>query len=315
MIIAILDLGTNTFHCLIVEIKEDGTYKKLYKTKTSVKLGEGGINKNTIAPIPFKRGIVALRMFNAMLRKYSIDKLYAYGTAALRSAKNAKDFVKAVKDDLNIDVEIISGEKEAEYIYYGVRQALDMGKERSLIIDIGGGSVEFIIANKNQIFWKHSYNLGAARLLEQFNPSDPITPLEIKKIEQYLEKSLSLLFVAIKKFPTKILIGSSGSFDTFAEMIAHDFFTPKILQGKTEYEFLLDLYDATHQKLIKSTHSERLHTKGIIQMRVDMIVVASIFTNFIIKKLKIRRMLLSTYALKEGVLWEAINENIKSIKK
>lgn len=304
MTIAIIDLGTNTFHCLIVQINDNGSYKILYKTKTQVKLGEGGINKKFIAPIPFRRGIVALRMFQETFKKYAVNKIFAFGTDALRTAKNTRDFITVAKQETDIDIQIISGDLEAEYIYYGVKQALNLGEERSLIMDIGGGSIEFMIANQKQIFWKKSYTIGAARLLEHFKPSDPITKDEITKIEKYLEDKLQSLFQAVKKFPANTLVGASGSFYTFFEMIAHRFFTPDIIKEKTEFEFSLDHFNIIHKELLSSIHQQRLQTKGIIPLRVDMIVLASILVDFIITRLNIRRMRLSSYALKEGILWE-----------
>ncbi|MCE9538076.1 MAG: phosphatase, partial [Bacteroidetes bacterium] len=166
--IAVIDLGTNTFNLLIVEVSSDKTYELVFQTKISVKLGEGGINKGFIAPLPFNRGIDALKVHKQTIEKYNVGKVYAIATSAIRGASNGAEFVAKANEECNIDVQVISGDKEAETIYYGVRDAVKMSDEVSLIIDIGGGSTEFIIANKHQIFWKQSFLLGVARLLEMF---------------------------------------------------------------------------------------------------------------------------------------------------
>src|ERR1019366_1384910 len=249
---------------------------------------EGGIDKGFIAPAAFLRGIEAIKSYQKIIEKYKVKKVVAIATSAIRSASNGAEFILKIKEESNINVKIISGDKEAELIYLGVRQAVKMNSETSLIIDIGGGSTEFIIANHKQIFWKQSFLLGAARLLEIFNPSDPITDAQIDALIAYLKNKLQPLFAALKKYPVSELIGSSGSFDSLAEMIAFRFYTPKILDVETIYKSIL-----------KSTKAERLQMKGLIEMRVDMIVISNIIVDFIIQSFAIQQMRLSTYSLKE----------------
>ncbi len=306
MIIAILDLGTNTFHCLIARVENDGSVKKLFKRKIAVKLGQGGINKKIITEDAAARGLRALGEFWNELKKYNPDHTEIIGTAAFREASNAADFIAEAKKITGTEIRVISGEKEAELIYMGVRKAVELGKENSLIMDIGGGSTEFIIANEEKIFWRQSFMLGAGLMLEHFIPSDPIKESEIIGIEQYLKENLLPLFHALKEYKPEALIGSSGSFDTFAEIIAHRYFTPALLKGKTTFDFDMNQFGEIYRQLLESTHATRLRTKGLIPMRADMIVIAGIFVNFIMRESGIKKMRLSTYALKEGLLWRTI---------
>jgi len=307
MKIAVIDLGTNTFNLLIVEVNSDKTYSTVFQTKISVKLAEGGINKGFIAEVPFQRGIDALKAHYNTTLKYQADKIYAFATSAIRGASNGFEFIEKAKAETGIQIQMISGDREAELIFYGVRSAVEMSDETSLIIDIGGGSTEFIIANKNEIFWKQSFLLGAARLLELFPPSDPITETEIDVFKNHLNKELQPLFDAVKKFPITELLGSSGSFDSLAEMITHRFYSPSVLEGKIEYTFKLEDCETIYNDILKSTNAERLQIKGLVAMRVDMIVVSSIIVHFVISSLEIQKMRLSTYSLKEGVICEVLN--------
>ena len=199
MPLAIIDCGTNTFHLLIVEAKANGKFKIIFKTKAVVKLGEAGITKRFISAAPFERGLSALKSFAVKIKEYQAEQIYAFATAALRKAKNGKEFIALAEKQTRIKIELISGSREAELIYYGVREAVNMQEQTSLIVDIGGGSTEFIIANQRKIFWKHSYELGAALLLEKFKPSDPITESELGEIHTYLQQTLVPLFTACKK--------------------------------------------------------------------------------------------------------------------
>lgn len=310
MRIAIIDLGTNTFNLLIAEVNSDRTYNHIYKTKLSVKLGEGGIDKGFIAPYPFQRGIDALKKYKETIARFNVNKVFAFATSAIRTAANGIEFTEKAKQETGIDIEIISGEREAELIYFGVQKGTVLSDKLSLIIDIGGGSTEFIIADNNKIFWKHSFLLGASRLLEKFKPFDPFTDKEHQQILNYLNIELQPLFNAVKLHPVSELIGSSGSFDSLAEMISYRFYSPEILKGKTEYTFSMEDWESIYDSVIKSNKEERMKMKGLIEMRVDMIVIACIIIKFIVSSINISKMRLSTYALKEGVLDEIIKNKI-----
>lgn len=305
--LAIIDLGTNTFNLLIVESSENATYRILFSDKLAVKLGQGGIDKKQIAPEPFQRGVDAIKQCVKVANEHKAERVFAFGTSAIRSAANGKDFVKIVRTETGVDVKVIDGNTEAHYIYYGVKQALKLGTGTSLIMDIGGGSTEFILCNESEVFWKASFDLGVTRLMEKFNPGDPLSLDDVLKFEAYFNEQLKPLFQAVKEHPTDVLIGSSGSFDSFAEMIAWQMHNPLVLEGKTGYEFDLHEFYRLHQYLLVSTLQERLQMKGLIQMRADTIALAGVFVNYILQKLHINRMRLSTYALKEGVVSLLLN--------
>jgi exopolyphosphatase/guanosine-5'-triphosphate,3'-diphosphate pyrophosphatase len=305
--IAIIDLGTNTFHLLVADVK--GTrFKNVYKTKDAVKLGEGAIHKKFIAEIPFERGIRTLINYKKKIDELHPVSVHAYATSAVRSARNGQEFVDTVRSRTNIPVNVISGLREAELICAGVRQCISLRGNPVLIMDIGGGSIEFIIADDKKIFWKKSFDIGAARLLEIFKPSDPVTTTEIEMLEKFLDKELLSLKRALKKFPVSKLIGSSGSFDTFAEMAGWRFHNKDILLNKKSYNFNMNEFNALYEQVVHSTLKQRLRMKGLIRMRVDMIVLAGICTNYVLKTFGIKKMQLSKFALKEGALWEVINK-------
>ncbi len=143
---AVIDCGTNTFHLLICE-KEGNTIYPYFRDKVHVKIGEGGIEQKIITSAAFARALKALDYFKTALEKFQVEKVYATATSAIRNASNGPELVSAIKSATGIDVQIISGEKEAHLIYKGVSLAHTLGPERALIVDIGGGSVECIIAD------------------------------------------------------------------------------------------------------------------------------------------------------------------------
>ena len=310
MRIAIIDCGTNTFNLLISDVRGN-KLKFVLRTKRVVKLGSEGIKDRIIGPNSLERGIAAIADYKSIIDTKKVDRIIGVGTAALRDAKNQDDFLKPVYKILGTKIQLISGNEEAALIYNGVKHALEIKDEPVLIMDIGGGSVEFIIGNSKKILWKRSYRLGGARLKEMINPSEPIQPKEIKLLNALLDDKLTSLFVAIEKWKPKKLIGSSGSFETFASIILHQKNEENSLKGKTSYIFELKEYKILHQKLLSLNYKERLKIPGMLAMRADMIVLASLLLTFVLKKSKIKDFHLSTFALKEGLLFREMETSTK----
>ncbi len=309
MRISVIDLGTNTFNLLIADMGVDRAYKIVYSSKLPVKLGKSGMDKKEIRPDAITRGMNAIDRHLQTIREYRSERTYAFATSAIRSARNGEQFVKMIQQKFNLDVEIINGDREAELVYYGVRQAVPLNNEKVLILDIGGGSNEFVIANQEQIFFKKSYPLGVARLLTKFRPSDPITIEEIEYISNYLEERLSDLIEEIRKHKINTLIGASGTFETLTAMIREDDSHSESETGISPEAVVIDLtdFENLYQKLINSTLKERKQMKGLESMRLEMIVVSTLIVKFVLQKFKLTRLIQSNFALKEGAAFEVLN--------
>jgi exopolyphosphatase/guanosine-5'-triphosphate,3'-diphosphate pyrophosphatase len=305
--IAAIDLGTNTFHLLITEPGESIVPGNIYKETIVVKLGEGGINQGFISDVAYIRGIRAMEKFAELIQLHQVTEVKAVATAALRSASNGQGFIAEVKIKTGINIEIIDGEKEATFIYKGVRKVVKMGQLTHLIMDIGGGSVEFILCNAEEIFWKKSYPLGAAKLMEQFHHSDPISKEDMDAITAHLDNTLAELFTECRKYTPQNLIGSAGAFESFAEMVKRRFSPDEADSNLPGKEIDLARFQELAALLIRSTHQQRSEMPGLIPLRVDMIIVATIITNYIIGNLQISKLLLSDYSLKEGVLFSLLS--------
>lgn len=307
MRIAVIDLGTNTFNLLVAETDIFGGFETLYNEKLPVKLGEGGINKGFITEEAFIRGLEALENYASTIKQWQCERTLAFATSAVRSASNGNEFVVTVLEKTGIEVQVISGEMEAEFISMGVRQAVTLTEAPSLIIDIGGGSTEFIIVDFEKILWKQSFEIGASRLMQRFEPSDPIKPEQQKQIADYLLEELKPLWEAAEKYNVKELIGASGSFESLAELINMRYHSLPGLENKTECEFDLEQCGAIHAEILASTRDQRLKMKGLVAMRVDLIVVSAVLVETVVSRLGISQMRYSSYALKEGVLWRFLN--------
>lgn len=294
---AVIDLGTNTFHLIIADLTLLGV-EVIYKTNLPVQLGQGRINENLIIPEAFERGIEALKGFKKEIEAQQVTIVRAIATSAVRSAGNGKDFVIAALRIAGIAIEVISGEDEAAYIFNGVK-ATGVISQQSLIMDIGGGSTEFIICNQDGPLWKKSYNIGAARLLQAYFHSDPISNEEQSAIQKHLDQELTDLLAACQKYQPQILVGSAGAFETFAAMLLEGI----DLKTISSASFDIEQYRSLAERLIASAHAERVLMPNLIPLRVDMIVIAAILTNYILDKTGLKAISLSTYDLKMGVLY------------
>lgn len=307
-----MDLGTNTFHLLIAD-GEIHDYHELVHYHEAVKLGEGGgINKGYILPEAYQRGINTMQQFHEEIKASNVTEARAVATSALRGASNGKDFIKEVKDKTGISIEIINGEDEAAFIYQGVKITGCLSAQNSLIMDIGGGSVEFILGNTDNIIWKQSFEIGAARLMDLFHRTDPIPPSSIEALNLYVEDHLTDLFAAVADLKIDKLIGSSGAFETFAEVIETEKGNTFDLKVTKNYSFDEDELLTLTNKFVLSTHKERAANKAIIPVRVDMIVTASLITRFIMHKLEIHNVSMCSNSLKEGILADMLGLTYKN---
>lgn len=300
---AIIDLGTNTFHLLIVE----GT-ETLYKASIPAKIGMGGISQGVISEEGIQRALTVLKGFRENIDKQgvSLDRVFATGTSAIRNAENKEEFVQRVAEETGIKIQVISGDEEAELICLGVKQAMSI-PETSMIMDIGGGSVEFIICNDEKIFWKQSFEIGGQRLMDKFMKSDPISMRSVQMMDDFFREKLLPLANACHQYAPKVLIGSSGSFDTLIDMQYMKDKGQLPASNEVAFEYSLPDFYWAYDELIFKNHAERMQIPGMIELRVDMIVVAMCLIRFIIQTLEIQRIRVSSFALKEGVMTKILS--------
>lgn len=310
MRVALIDLGTVMFKLLIADIHSKSRFEKVHSMKSPVRLGEKGINSNIIAPDAFERGLATLKNYVEAVQGYNCDRVVAYGTSALRSASNGREFVETIAQKHGLLVHIIDGQNEAELIYDGAKTSLDLGEEKSLILDIGGGSNEFIIANKHTIFWQQSYSLGASRLIEWLNPSDPITPSEIARLKNRLRTAMPDLFDACTSHGVSSLIGTSGSFEVLADMASILFRKQKPDTERTSAPIDLAEFKQLCNLILRATSAERKNMPGMHDVRVNLIVIAMVIIDLVVEECDIRKMTQSAYALNEGILFNIIEENL-----
>jgi exopolyphosphatase/guanosine-5'-triphosphate,3'-diphosphate pyrophosphatase len=294
--VAVIDLGTNTFNLMIADVSSTG-YTAVFSTKEGVALGMGGITKNFISEDAIERAVNTLSTFKTHCESYQVGEIVAFGTSAIRDAENKTQFTVEVLAKTGIEIRIISGEEEANYIYQGVCWSYDF-KEAASIMDIGGGSTEFIHATENGIQALVSLNIGVSRVFQTFKLDDPYTDQDVSAVTDWFEEQAGDF---LTPFESPILIGASGSFETFFEMLHETPFpSGEVLAQEMDMDELLHILDWT----IRSTQAERDAHQFIIPIRRKMGPIAAIKTKWVLQKLKVKRIFVSPCSLKEGVLRE-----------
>ena len=303
MKLAVIDLGTNTCNLLIAE-GDQQNYSILYQGKEGVKLGKGGINKKILTPEAFQRAAEALKKHKKTIVDYQVSQVTTIATSAVRDAANKAEFAAYLLNETGLELTIISGEEEAALIFKGVKLAFGNIPDQTLILDIGGGSNEFILTQDNDMLWKKSFPMGMSRVIEQFPVSDPVTKKEMKAIESYFRNGLSDLQIRLREIQIDRLVGCSGAFDTLADLI--DRTAPGSKQRITQ-DINRSVFEQICDKIIQSTATQREKMTGMDPLRVEMIVPSFIFIQFILKSFNIKKITQTGFSLREGVLQEWIN--------
>lgn len=309
--LCVIDIGSNSFHAIVFDAFPDGTFETVDKLKEMVKLGEGGFRNHELTEAAQQRGIDALRMIREMGDGYGVADYVACATSAVREASNGGAFIERAKDETGIYIRTITGETEATLIYKSVRHAVDLS-EPALLVDIGGGSTEFIIADRDEVHLAQSLKLGAARMTEEFVTTDPVDATEFRALRAHVRKLLGPVFRKAHEMGIRRVVGSSGTLKNIAELTS-----AAAGEAGTYFDYVFDALNVRRvtKLLMTSDRAKRLAMPGIQEKRVEQIVAGALLIDVVLKDLGIRRFEVSPDALREGIVIDFVERNYKWIKR
>lgn len=310
--VAAIDLGTNSFHAVIADVQADGSYQTTDSLKEMIRLGRDGVGQ-PLTKDDMKRGLDALRKIKRLCEHQNVDKIVAYATSAIREAPNGGEFVQLVIDELDIKIHPIPGFKEAELIGHAVMHGMALEETPGMIMDIGGGSTEFVILDRHELLHTVSRKIGVSRMSADFVKHDPIKKKEVTALREYYKRQLSVLNGPVSTHKPDTLIGSSGTMQNIAMMIAkrNDEHVDITLN---EFEYSADDFRAFYADFIKLNKKQRLKTKGLDEKRVDFIVPGLVLLDYVLEKYDIKRIKTSAQAMREGIIIEYIKKELKALK-
>ena len=308
--IAAIDIGTNSFHLIVVQIKEDGNFEIIDREKEVIRLSEGSSGDIKILKHDaYIRAINSLKRFKGIADSHRAT-IRAVATSAVREAHNKNEFIKEVFDKTGIEIEVISGYEEARLIYLGVLKAVPIFNKKSLVFDIGGGSTEFIIGKKGLSLYTMSTKIGAVRLTQKFFPDFIINDSRIKDCRKWVEGELYQVAESVKNEGFQICVGSSGTIMSAGFMI--NAMRNKSTNGNgllNNFEFTkYELEKITLEVLSRKTVEKRKKIPGLDEKRADIIPAGIIILSTIFELFGIERMTISGYALREGTIIDTLQK-------
>ena len=302
--VAAIDLGTNSFHMVIVEESPGKGIVEVDRVKDMICIGRGSISTKMLEEQAMQEGVATLKKFLVLATQRGVEpgNVIAFATSAIREALNRDVFIGMVRKETGLKVKVISGKEEAQFIYYGVRNAIRLGEKPDLLFDIGGGSVEFIIAGCDEVHLLESRKIGVARMLERFVTTDPISPYELKLIEQFCAAELYTSAEKARRMGVTRAIASSGTALNIARMIISGRASGTDIDGLNQTGFTRQEFERFYRTVIPLDAPARRKLTGLDEKRVDLIVPGIILINTIFRVFGLKEVIISESSLREGMV-------------
>jgi len=311
MKIAAIDIGTNSIHMVIVRVEEHRLFEIIDREKEMVQLGKKTLMMGRLAEDAMERGLAALKAFRAIADSHGVDQIICTATSAVRESSNGKDFVAQIKKLTGIQVRILSGKEEARMIALAVRDVIDLKNRRALIVDIGGGSMELIVADARHIYFAESIKAGVIRLTERFMRHDPPAPKDLKKLQKWLKMKLEPLSKKIQNLSPELAVGTSGTILAMGALVAEN---RKNGKSKLQKDVMtLTEVELVNEKLQSMTMDQRMKLPSLDRKRADQIVAGGILIETVMEKCRMNEMTLCERALREGLIADFLIRRTPSV--
>jgi exopolyphosphatase / guanosine-5'-triphosphate,3'-diphosphate pyrophosphatase len=308
--LAAIDVGSNSIHMIVAQADADGGITTLWRLKEPVGLGRLSFPSRRLTADAMNRAITVLERFQKAAKQRQAEKIIAVATSAIREAENGGDLIERVRRQLGLYIRVVSARDEARLIYLAVRHATPLRQQPHLMIDIGGGSVEFIVGDDNHASLLESRKLGAARMTARFVKSDPISEEDHRHLLKHFDKELTPLIDQIEPLHPVKVIGTSGTLENLAAMCGsephqngHDH--PQVIE-RARFEKLL-------AELLESRAKDRARIRGLDDQRKDQIVAGAVLVNELFRRLKLKRIEICPSALREGILLDYLSRHLPDV--
>ena len=304
--VAAIDVGSNSLHMVIAQVDPDGAITTLWRMKEMVGLGRISFPSKRLTAEAMERAIATLQRFQQAAQSRQCEKILAVATSAVREAVNGGDFLRRVQQELGLNMRVVSARDEAKLIYLGVRHAVQLTTAPTFMIDIGGGSVEFIVADKTKAAMLESRKLGAARMTAKYIKSDPVSPADIKALLAHYDKELTPLCEQIHSLKPTQALGTSGTLENLAAMC-------NSLYGSDSGVIMREPLEKLVGKLLETRTPDRAAFKGLDDQRKDQIIAGAVLVNELFRRLNLDKITVCKSALREGMMVEYLSRHLPEL--
>src|SRR5436190_7733 len=307
MRIAAIDIGTNSIHMIVVEIRPDLSFEVIDRVKEMVRLGAGGLDGRALTPEAMHAALQVLAKFRRLAESHRVDDIIAVATSATREAENGGDFLRTVTDQTGIRPQVISGTEEARLIHSAAVYGVGIPRDVAVVVDIGGGSVEITRGDSAGAEMARSFKLGVIRLTERFVRSDPLEPRDERKLVRYVEDQVGKYLDQIAKAGFARVVGTSGTILSLgAVALAEDGqlnvpIRNRRIPAKQVHRLRKDLASLSLEK--------RLRVPGLEPRRADLVVAGAILVDEILRRLGADELTLCDLSLREGLVLDYVSRH------
>jgi exopolyphosphatase/guanosine-5'-triphosphate,3'-diphosphate pyrophosphatase len=308
MKVAAIDVGSNSIHMIIVESQEGTAFEIVDREKEMVRLGSGSFETKQLSEAAMLRAEQCLRQYKQLAERLRVDRIIARATSAVREARNGGDFITRIHEQVGIHLQVITSLEEARLIALAVQHSVNFRGRRALLIDIGGGSVELSVCDARKVYFSESRKLGMIRLTDKFIHREPVGKKTRSAIEKQVQRRISDVMKEARRVGFRMGIGTSGTILTLADL-AHQIRTGQSLRHFHQEVLQLKSLEAVNRKLQSMTLKERARFEGVNMARAATIVAGGILLETLMKAFGLKRLVLSTRALREGMILDFLRHS------
>jgi exopolyphosphatase/guanosine-5'-triphosphate,3'-diphosphate pyrophosphatase len=312
MRLAAIDIGSNSIHMVIAQASGPQGFDVVDREREVVQVGRGSFGSRRLRKDAMRRTADALGRFVELARRHQVDRILCTATAAVREARNGAEFLAAAHEAAGITPRIIPATEEGRLIYLGIRSALELGEEPCAIVDIGGGSMQLVLANRQRSLLTLGAPLGALRLTEAFLRSDPPARRDVQRLRQHVRKTAAEALRTLRKGKPVKAYGSSGSIHALAN-VAHWLETSAPIAHVNGHVLTLESLERTTRRLQTITLRERERLPALDAHRAEIIVAGSITLQHVLEKLELPGIVLSDFGVREGMVNDYITRHAGEI--
>lgn len=313
MKIGILDIGTNSIHCVIAEIGRDNSFEIVGRAKDMTRLGDGTLKTGLISREKMERAMAVIRQFAQLARNRGVPRLIGVATAAVREATNGGEFLDRVQRECGIKVRTVTGDEEGRLIYLAVRHFMHLPQKPVLILDIGGGSAELMVGTDREMKFVRSHKLGGARLKDLFITKYPVPKSDHERIHRHIRESLAPTLEELRAIDLDHVIGTSGTIINLGSVIK-EHRDDEPLTNPQGFSFSMDELEDLHKDLVRADEKELAEIKGLDPERKDILLPGACLVLEVLQALGRERLVLCDRAIREGIVLDFMAKNAKKLQ-
>jgi exopolyphosphatase/guanosine-5'-triphosphate,3'-diphosphate pyrophosphatase len=314
MRIAAIDIGTNSIHMIVVQVRPDLSFEVVDREKEMVRLGAGGLDGRSLTPTATTAALQTLAKFRRLADSHKVDQIVAAATSAIREAENGGDFIAEVARRTGIQIRVISGTEEARLIHLAAVYGVHMAGSPAVVIDIGGGSIEVTLGTASHLSHARSFKLGVIRLTERFVRTDPLSPRDERRLVKHINKEIGGYLDTIEDKRFDRVIGTSGTILSLGALalsedgvVRDDALRNRRVTAKAIHRL--------RKRITGADLESRLNMDGLDPRRADIAVAGSVLLDSVLRRLGADDITLCDLALREGLVLDYIHRNTATIRK